>query len=176
MLQTANIFLTVNRHSSLLEMHRGFCDWILTLLGQVSGSKRLQILIHDFARILSMPEHDHQLSVAQAGRASSDGDLEKVKAADAIISCNVSRRHSTHTLVRSPHNRMVSSAITRYCFLVRPRVTENRVIKRGSNRIKTWPVVHPFFSNWSLKSRNSQKTYAKLRVIQTAFTHSSIAL
>lgn len=65
---------------------------------------------------------------------------------------------------------IVSSAVKHSCFLVNPRVAENRVTDITGARKKLGAI----YSHWSLKSRNTQHAHAKVRVIQTPFSYLSI--
>jgi len=56
------------------------------------------------------------------------------------------------------------------CLHLRPRFIEIRVLKIGPDLKEIWPVIQLVSSHWSLTSWDSQHAYAKVRVVQTAFT------
>jgi len=62
------------------------------------------------------------------------------------------------------------------CIVMTPRVMGNRVIITGPDWKISGRSRNLTYSHWPPISRDSQHEYAKVRVIQTLFTYSSIAL
>jgi hypothetical protein len=69
-----------------------------------------------------------------------------------------------------------SFAVTHIGISVRSRFRENGVIKIESDQKKIGLSSYHLSSHWSLKSHNSQYSYAKFRIKPTAFSSSSMAL
>jgi len=63
-----------------------------------------------------------------------------------------------------------------YYLIVRHGLRKNRTIKIGSEQKNFGLSSNLVSSQWSLKNRNSQRTYAEVRVIRTAFSYPSIVL